>query len=363
MAVIKILVMLSLIICSKHSIPNEELIRNIEETVGVDYEIIHIDNSRQEYSIFQAYNKGVKQAHGDYLCFMHEDIAFHSVNWGQTVIQQLNDQNVGLVGVAGAKMVPANGDWRFYGNSYVYIIQGHHTLGELPLYYVHGIEWNTHQTCQQASIVDGCWFCIRKELFSEGKLNFDEEHFSSFHLYDSDISMQVNQLGLKILLCTNILIEHFSVGLYSQDFLKGLQTFTEKWKDSLPYSYDDRFLESSAVKEKLAAKRLARRIEDDKLVSAISNYYQMKAKGKNVEPLPKDAERLIEDSYYRYTKEGIKYAQTNREGRRVLRLYLDKGFKTHSKTLIMKYLYYRFGHRKKNQIVHVKSLNPEVIGI
>ena len=46
--------MLSLIICSQKPVLSTELSRNIKETVGVDYEIIHIDNSQHQYSIFQA---------------------------------------------------------------------------------------------------------------------------------------------------------------------------------------------------------------------------------------------------------------------------------------------------------------------
>lgn len=354
--------MLSIIICSKNNELPAYLLKNIKNTVGIEYEIIHIDNSQNHYSIFQAYNKGVESANGGLLCFMHEDIMFHSNDWGKKVAQLLANHSVGMIGVSGAKILPLRGDWRFSNHYYTHVIQGHHTLGEQSIYYINGVDWDINKECRQVAIIDGCWFCIRKDLFSEGKLRFDEKNFNSFHLYDSDISMQVNIMGLKIYLCADILLEHFSEGLYSQDFKKGLETFTEKWHDYLPYSIYGK-IEQSEEEESKGVDRLTRRIEDDQLVRQIWSYYESKAKGEATASLPIEAEKLIENSFYRYVKDKIKYSQTNREARLALRLYLDKGLKKHSKSLIWKYIFYRFIHSKKNQVIHFQSLNPQAFGI
>lgn len=76
--------MISIIICSRHHTLDEELRGNIKATIGNDilYEIVCIDNSNNCHSIFSAYEEGVKKAKGNYLCFMHEDIRFHSADWG-----------------------------------------------------------------------------------------------------------------------------------------------------------------------------------------------------------------------------------------------------------------------------------------
>lgn len=52
--------MLSLIICSRTPRISEELERNIAETIGCEYELVVIDNSKNKYSIFSAYNQGVR---------------------------------------------------------------------------------------------------------------------------------------------------------------------------------------------------------------------------------------------------------------------------------------------------------------
>jgi hypothetical protein len=51
--------MISLVICSRTSQLNESLRQNIDETIGVEYELVLIDNSKNELSIFEAYNKGI----------------------------------------------------------------------------------------------------------------------------------------------------------------------------------------------------------------------------------------------------------------------------------------------------------------
>lgn len=74
--------MISLIICSRTPTISEELSTNIAETIGCEYELVVIDNSKNEFSIFSAYNEGVKRSNGDVLCFMHDDILFRTLNWG-----------------------------------------------------------------------------------------------------------------------------------------------------------------------------------------------------------------------------------------------------------------------------------------
>ena len=54
--------MLSLIICSRHSDISDKLKDNIQKTIIAEYELIVIDNSKNKYSIFSAYNEGVKKA-------------------------------------------------------------------------------------------------------------------------------------------------------------------------------------------------------------------------------------------------------------------------------------------------------------
>ena len=62
--------MISIIICSRKANVPKELKENIASTIGCEYELCVIDNSRNEYNIFSAYNEGIRRAKGDILCFM-----------------------------------------------------------------------------------------------------------------------------------------------------------------------------------------------------------------------------------------------------------------------------------------------------
>ena len=53
--------MLSIIICSRHKILDKEFVDNIDATVGIDYELVSIDNSENSHSIFSAYNQGSQE--------------------------------------------------------------------------------------------------------------------------------------------------------------------------------------------------------------------------------------------------------------------------------------------------------------
>ena len=68
--------MISIIICSRTASISDELNQNIDQTIGIPYELVVIDNSENLYSIFSAYNEGVKRSKYEMLCFMHDDIIF-----------------------------------------------------------------------------------------------------------------------------------------------------------------------------------------------------------------------------------------------------------------------------------------------
>lgn len=97
--------MISVIICSRQSDITSEQRRNILDTVGCECELVIIDNSGKRYSIFSAYNEGVRKSKGDILCFVHDDVEFVSANWGEKIIGHFDDKSIGIVGFAGSHML------------------------------------------------------------------------------------------------------------------------------------------------------------------------------------------------------------------------------------------------------------------
>jgi len=228
--------MLSIIICHRKKELLSAIKANIEKTIGISYELIVIDNSENKYSILSAYNEGVKKAKYDFLCFSHEDIIFHTKDWGKNVIAHFANPEVGMIGVAGglAQSEIPSAWWYndYFAKSVNNVLLPSNDKNDKKLYH-YKPDFITDKT--EVVVVDGVWFCIRRSLFD--KISFDEKTFKGFHLYDMDISMQVSQHS-EVFVINDILLQHFSNGKITQSYYEDLISFTEKWKPYLPIQND-----------------------------------------------------------------------------------------------------------------------------
>ena len=228
--------MISLIICSRQPDIPQELKDNIALTIGVEYELVVIDNSKNQYSIFQAYNEGVRRAKYPLLCFMHEDILYHTQDWGTKVVEHFKDDKVGMIGVYGGHYIPNVSTWAFTFICSGTLIQGNRTSYQKRQYDVQSIKSDKYikekDNKVQVVAVDGLWFCIPKLVFDY--ICFDHQTYNGFHAYDLDISMQVNKAGFTVYTIFDILIEHFSLGNYDNQFLTAINIFHQKWNSHLP---------------------------------------------------------------------------------------------------------------------------------
>ncbi len=232
--------MISLIICSRTPTITETLKTNIKATVGVAYEIVLIDNSANSFNIFEAYNLGVKQSKYPYLCFMHDDIIYHTENWGALVLRHFGDEKTGAIGIAGTPYVPyLPGSW--WGGDLVNInILPIEPENKNPI--IHKCP-PTSTNKNKVVVLDGVWFCIRKTVFES--ISFDEVNYSGFHHYDVDTSMQVSKAGYDVYCVFDILVQHLSKGDMNKTWLKNALVFNKKWKSDLPATciplkYNDR---------------------------------------------------------------------------------------------------------------------------
>lgn len=225
--------MISIIICSRNKEIDITLSENINSTIGkVEYEIIWIDNSTNKYSIFEAYNEGINKAKYEILCFMHEDVLYYTLNWGQLCINELSDSQIGLLGVIGTHYLsPFTTYWIDSGINHGKIIQGYEKKGKHCTQ-----EWNWNNKDKYSNnvvAIDGLWMSARKEIFNKG-IKFDDITYKGFHFYDMDISMQVIQKGYKIKIIDDLLIEHTSLSFMNQSFTESCIKFHKKWRDILP---------------------------------------------------------------------------------------------------------------------------------
>jgi GT2 family glycosyltransferase len=226
--------MLSLIICSRNQDLLTQLKENIHTTIRCEYELIIIDNSHNTYSIFEAYNEGVKRARYAYLCFMHEDVLFHTLNWGNKLISHFHsDNSVGLIGVVGTHFMPKTlSYWCDTTLISGRLIQGQAINNEYTNVLVEHTQYTHEKNFIEAAAIDGFWFAIKRDLFND--IAFDEKLYKGFHFYDMDISMQVTSINYKIIIVMDILIEHFSYGNGGPGFRSAQKLFFKKWNGVFP---------------------------------------------------------------------------------------------------------------------------------
>lgn len=223
--------MISIIICSLNDKISIDLDLNIKNTIGVDYEIVYIYNINNKYSIFEAYNIGVKKARYSICCFMHDDIIYHSLNWGSFVIDSFDkDDGLGAVAIAGCQYLRKMPSfWSIPEYNVFNLIQSDREENRKIDY------WTNDSPPKNIIAFDGMWFCVRKLMFSS--IQFDELNYQGFHFYDLDIAMQIYVSGYEIKYIPNILIEHTSRGSLTKNWLENSFKFFNKWESSLPVSY------------------------------------------------------------------------------------------------------------------------------
>lgn len=221
--------MLSIIVCSRTNSVSDSFSTNILQTVGVDYELICIDNSKNELSISQAYSLGILKSKYKYLCFVHEDVSFHTQDWGERIIAHLQTPNAGLIGLAG-------GDVAFrllydYGalNRSVNIIH-EDKKGIEPTEYVL-LPKNYNKVTRSVVLLDGVLLCAKREIFS--KIHFDDK-IGKFHGYDYDISIQSIVAGYYNYVMYDVSLTHYSKGKFDATFYKSIINICEKWKKFFP---------------------------------------------------------------------------------------------------------------------------------
>lgn len=222
--------MISIIICSRQKDINHIIRENISKTIGISFEIIIIDNSDDNYSIFSAYNEGVKNAKYPILCFIHEDIVFRTNNWGKLLCKAFEaNSKIGMIGVIGSNMI-FDFTWGWWTAPQIgKIIQSNKTK-RITSKYRQCLD--EHPILLNAAICDGLFLAFPKIIFDQ--ISFDENTYKGFHGYDMDISMQVLVSGYEIKVIQNILIEHFSFGSINESFIDACYLFNNKWRRDLP---------------------------------------------------------------------------------------------------------------------------------
>jgi len=272
--------MISVIICSLDRKALELVKENIRLTIGVDHEIVAIDNFGTGKGICEVYNEGTALAKYDILCFMHEDIVIQTKDWGREIMGIFCDSTIGLLGVAGSTCRSLTPSGWFppseYGTSSwrLNMIQGSkYNNADLKVDYFNP----EGEKLSRVACVDGVWFCTRKTIAAVVK--FDNSLLKGFHGYDIDYSLGVSKLH-RVMVTFNILLQHKSEGNFDIAWLKEMVKVQNKYKDILPVNYDTLNLPDFKNLERKSSNRFLREnikkneLNKSELHEVLSMYFQ-----------------------------------------------------------------------------------------
>lgn len=259
--------MLSIIVCNYNPKRLPRLEQNIKEKIGLFvYELVIIDNRNNEYSIFQSYNIGFRRSRYEKLLFIHDDIYFHTFDFGN-ILTSLHLPNLGVLGIAGSKIktsIPApwwisNHENVYRGILFQYNIQ--HFYKSTPKRVCEGFEKKNQ--VEEVILVDGVFLYTNKENCL--KVPFDET-YNSFHFYDLDFALNQFKNGKTNYVTNSILVEHFSAGSLNEEWIDSSFYFGKKWKEFM--KVNSIFINDKEYFEKLAFDSRLRILLDCRYFSA-----------------------------------------------------------------------------------------------
>ncbi len=227
--------MLSLIISSKNTTDFANISQNISKTIGVDFEIIKLDNYNGEFGICNIYNSGALKAKFDNLCFLHEDLIFNTQNWGQLLIDHLNNENIGIIGLAGSVYKAHTlGGW--INNIEINETSAircnyfqHYKFTQNDVVHKYSNPFNEFKS--EVITIDGLFMACKKEIWLKNK--FEEKLLTNFHGYDLDFSLQIAKIK-KNYVVYNINVEHLSEGKMTSEWYLANLKIHKKFKAFLP---------------------------------------------------------------------------------------------------------------------------------
>ncbi len=220
---------------------NDEFIEEYNESltttcsIGSKNIIIYPIVNHNEYSLSEAYNRGIKYFEENYnisefiLTFIHHDISFDTPNWGKILLKHFNkpNNNYQILGMAGTPILPESGMWWKNRSNMIGIVNHDNSIRKWESKYS-----EPHFGIKPVSIVDGVFIAVDTENIE----HMFDENYKGFHFYDISFVFKNVLDGCNAGVITDIRITHKSIGQTNEKWELNRQQFAEEYKDELPFN-------------------------------------------------------------------------------------------------------------------------------
>lgn len=211
----------------KDSTENMQLLKNINDTIGVPNKIMHIQNNG--VSLTTVYQDAMDKSSTDIIIFIHDDVEFLRCGWGSEIVRMFNEhQEYGIIGVAGSAEFDSNAMWWNYSKKYGQVL--HRSEGN---------SWLTtfspllKKDLEEVCVIDGLFMAVHKNRISSG---FSKD-IEGFNFYDIDFCLNNFLDGkTKIGVTTNVRMAHNSVGELSENWFNNKEKINKKFDKNYPIS-------------------------------------------------------------------------------------------------------------------------------
>jgi hypothetical protein len=254
--------MISVVVCSVNRNLALQIKRNIDETIGVEYELIIIDNNTANKGITQVYNDGASRAKFEIICFVHEDVLFRTHDWGKKIAGYYDQHpQLSLIGVAGSRYKSRTlSGWstglRQFDCSNVLHINA--SGGEQKLY----ANPFSSPDIEFTVTLDGVFICARKQSWKQ--ISFDN-NLKGFHLYDIDFSCRHAQVS-KVAVTFEIDLVHLTEGgNFGDAWVNNTIEWHSAFKQQLPLSAESSLPHNTASIERILKKKWLHRLKTENI--------------------------------------------------------------------------------------------------
>lgn len=159
-------------------------INNLQIPEGIEVEIIPIMTDK---SITTAYNEAMNKSDSKYKVYLHEDVYIQNTKFIYDILNIFkSDENIGIIGVAGAKIIPISGIWKEDPRKVGKIFQNNKGCFELLKYN------KVKDLYTEVKGIDGLIMITQYDLL------WRDDIFNGRHFYDLSQCVEFLRKGFKV---------------------------------------------------------------------------------------------------------------------------------------------------------------------